>query len=113
LLQHRVAGADTWAPLFVHVTDACRLLALRISAVGYPMCSCEKPRVRWSNRPFIVTTRARSLLDGVRRYHQRRVRTRINARSRSQQMEDCHDLMHACRSVAEVVVANWKSSGLA
>jgi site-specific recombinase len=108
------AGAEPWAPLLEHLTDACSLLSLRISAAGLSdVIRARSPRTRLSSSPFHRLPRAVDLLlQSLHDYraagadpHQHALRLRAH-------VDDCHETMQRCRTVTDEVVKNLEHFGV-
>jgi site-specific recombinase len=113
-LSGQAENAHSWAPLLEHLTDACSLLALRISATGLSdVIRARSPSTRLSSSPYYRLPRAVDrLLQNVRDYrasgngpHQHALRLR-------ESLDECHETMLQCRGVTEAVVKNLERFGV-
>jgi site-specific recombinase len=114
LLGQRQHQADPWAPLLEHLTDACSLLALRISAAGLSdVIRARSPKVRLEASPFHRLPRALDLLlHDVRSYRAALAEPHREALRVRAQLEECHETIQRCRGVTEEVVRNLEHFGV-
>lgn len=106
--------AGPWAPLLEHLTDACSLLALRVSAAGLSdVIRARSPRSRLVSSPFHRLPRAVDrLLESLREYRAAGADPHQGALRLRARMDDCHETMQLCRDATDVVVKNLEQFGV-
>lgn len=115
LLRALCPGARSpWAPLLEHLKDACRLLALRISATGLSdAIRARSPRGRLAQSPFYHLPRAvDQLLTDVASYRAAGADPHRAALSVRASLDECHETMQRCRAVTDEVVKNLEHFGV-
>lgn len=113
-LEDPSTSVDTWAPLLDHLTDACSLLSLRISAVGLSdVMRARSPQVRLAESPFHQLPRAVDvLLDDCRRYRAAKAEPHQHALQLRAHLEQCQELVQKCRNYSDAVVQNLELYGV-
>lgn len=113
-LGTRQEGSELWAPLLEHLTDACSLLALRVSATGLSdVIRTRSPRTRLSSSPFHRLPRALDLLlHSVQDYRAATTGAHRDALRVRAHLDECHETIQRCRSVTDDVVSNLERFGV-
>jgi site-specific recombinase len=107
-------GSGPWAPLLEHLTDACSLLSLRISAAGLSdVIRARSPKTRLTSSPFHRLPRAVDLLlESLREYRAAGTGPHQGALRLRARMDDCHEIMQLCRGATDEVVKNLEKFGV-
>ncbi len=114
LLKDPSAGLDPWSTLLEHLSEACSLLSLRISALGLSdVLRARSPQVKLDESPFHRLPRAiDALLAALKQYRGAQADPHHAALQLRERLEQCQDLMRLCSAVASAVVANLELYGV-
>lgn len=113
-LGTRKEGLDLWAPLLENLTDACSLLALRISATGLSdVLRARSPKASLASSPFHRLPRIVDLLlQSVRDYRAGTSDAHHGALQVRAHLDECHETIQRCRGVTDAVVKNLEHFGV-